>query len=60
VDRPLWFIGAVSSVPNTLEINSDEEVDHASSVGRRREAEEGVFHGCVLCAEENRGKEVWA
>jgi hypothetical protein len=31
-----------------LEIDSEEEVDHASRVSRRREAEEGVLHGCVL------------
>ncbi len=39
-----------------LEIDSEEEVDHASGVSRRREAEEGVFDGCVLCAEEDGGE----
>ena len=39
-----------------LEIDSDEEVDYASGVGCRREAEKRVLHRCILCAEENGGE----
>jgi hypothetical protein len=35
------------------EIDSEEEVDYASGVGCRRESEESVLHGCVICAEED-------
>jgi hypothetical protein len=34
-----------------LEMDSEEEVDHLSSVGCEWEAEECVLHGCVICAE---------
>jgi hypothetical protein len=36
-----------------LEIDPEEEVDHASGVGRRGEAEEGVLDGGVLRAKED-------
>jgi hypothetical protein len=36
-----------------LEIDPEEEVDHASGVGRRGEAEEGVLDSGVLRAKED-------